>query len=88
MQDGKKTGFALAVILSGISLICGILVYTVPNLALAIAGYLTHSTIPFAIKPFDPVGFIVGLALWAAIGFAIGVAFHKLCGCEEKNKTD
>ena len=82
MHDPKKIGFALATTLAGISLICGILVYTVPNFALSIAGYLTHSTIPFTIKPFDLFGFIIGLGLWAAIGFAVGFVFTKLCRCE------
>lgn len=87
MRDAKALGFALGALLAGISIVCGILVYAAPNVAITVAGYLTHSTIPFVIKPFDAAGFIIGLVLWFVIGFVIGFVFAKLCGCcEEKPK--
>lgn len=87
MRDAKTVGFALGTLLAGISLACGIVVYAAPNLAMQIAGYLTHSTIPFVIRPFSLGGFVIGLVLWAVFGFAIGFVFAKLCGCcEEKAK--
>jgi len=45
-------------------------------------------TIAFTIRPFDAVSFVIGLVLWAVIGFVIGFVFAKLCGCcEEKAKS-
>ena len=87
MRNAKTMGFALGGLLAGISLVCGIVVYTAPSLAIQIAGYLTHSTIPFVTRPFDPLGFVIGLVLWAVFGFVIGFVFAKLCPCcEEKTK--
>ncbi len=85
MRDAKTVGFALGALLAGISLVCGIVVYAAPNIAIQIAGYLTHSTIPFVIRPFDPASFVIGLVLWAVFGFIIGFVFAKLCGCCEEN---
>ncbi|MBI5228409.1 hypothetical protein HY988_07495 [Candidatus Micrarchaeota archaeon] len=82
----KNLGRNLAILFAGISLVCGIVVYAVPGMAHTLLSYLTHSTWQFAIRPFDPINFVIGLLLWAAIGFVIGSIFSKLS--EWDNKTD
>ena len=84
MGFGKTLGERLAVLFSGISVICGIIVYTVPDLAHNLMRYLTHSDWQFTIRPFNPIEFVGGAVLWAIIGFVIGTAFSKLCECKEK----
>ncbi len=79
MQDAKGFGLKLGALFAGLSALCGIILYTVPDLALKIAGYLTHSTITFAVKPFEPISFVIGLVLWFAIGAAIGYIIAKTC---------
>lgn len=40
---------------------------------------MTHSTIQFAVKPFEPIGFLIGLLLWFAIGTVAGYIIAKMC---------
>lgn len=79
MQDAKGFGLKLGAFFAGLSALCGIILYTVPDLALKIVDYLTHSTIAFAVKPFEPIGFVIGLVLWFAIGSAAGYIIAKMC---------
>jgi len=77
----KYPGVKLGTLLAGISLACGILVYTVPDAATKALSYLTHSTWSFTINPFNPATFAAGLALWFVIGVIVGFAHRKLCDC-------
>lgn len=84
MKDAKQTGIALGATFAGLSAVCGILLYSAPGFTLQLAGYLTHSTIPFTIKPFDAISFVIGLVLWGIIGFVAGFVFVKMLGnCKE-----
>ncbi len=68
----------LAVLFGGLSLLCALAIYAVPNLFLALVGFLIHSSIPLQVKPFDPIGIILGAAIWAVIGWAGGWAIGKV----------
>ncbi len=85
MCRNKTWSYGLAGLFALLDVICGIIVYTAPGAATKLLEYLTHSTWQFAIKPFDPVSFAIGIVLWAVIGFAVGTAFSKICeACERK----
>ena len=79
MKDAKVFGLKFGALLAGLSLVCGILLYTAPDLTMQVAGYLTHSSIQFAAKPFDLWAFVLGLLLWGIIGTAIGYIIAKMC---------
>ncbi len=72
MGSGMRLNKKLAMVFAGVDIICGIAVYTNPNLAHAILKYLTHSTWQFTINPFSIVDFAIGALLWAVIGYLFG----------------
>ena len=80
MADGKRLGIALGTVFAAASVICGILVYTVPGVSMKLLEYLTHSTWEYSIQPFDPMQFILGVLAWAVIGFVGGWVIAKLYG--------
>ncbi|HLC79235.1 MAG TPA: DUF5676 family membrane protein [archaeon] len=79
MKNATVFGLKFGALLGGLSAICGILLYVSPGPSMKIAEYLTHSTIQFTIKPFEPAGFVIGVALWAIIGTALGYIAAKMC---------
>ena len=83
---GKNLGYNLAILFAVLDIICGVIIYTIPGAANKLLEYLTHSTWQFTIRSFDPVNFIIGIILWAVIGFVIGTAFSKLCEYNADNK--
>ncbi len=83
MCSTKNLGIRLGALFAGISIVCGIVIYSWPGLASSLLEYLTHSSWQYTIKPFDPIRFVGGAALWFLIGNAIGLAFSKMCGNEK-----
>ncbi len=68
----QKLEGKLAVLFAGISLACGVLVYTAPGLARQLLELLTHSTWSFTIRPFNSIEFLGGALVWGIIGYAVG----------------
>lgn len=81
MQWIKSLEFRLGAFFASLSLLCAILVYTVPGLAMKAVSYLIHSDVPFTIRPFNIVEIITGIALWFVIGIIAGFMFKKICDC-------
>ncbi|MEM2138403.1 MAG: DUF5676 family membrane protein [Candidatus Anstonellaceae archaeon] len=81
----KPMWYKLGVLFPAISLACGIVIYAVPGAGTWLLEHLTHSRWQFEIQPFDATQFVVGLALWAIIGAAVGWAFERLCDCCQPN---
>lgn len=79
MHGAEGFGLKLGALFAGLSALCGMVLYTVPDIALKITGYLTHSTLQFTVKPFEPIGFVIGLVLWFAIGAVLGYIIAKMC---------
>ena len=80
----KNLGHRLGALFAGISIVCGIVVYSSPGLAKSILEYLTHSSWQYTILPFEPVRFAIGVVSWSLIGAGIGIAFEKMCECESE----
>ena len=85
MYFGKALGYRLGALFAGIYVICGIIVYTAPDLAHKILELLTHSIWQFTIQPFNIVNFLIGIILWAVIGILVGFALSGLCECIKDN---
>ena len=77
----KSLEFRLGAFFASLSLLCAILVYTVPSFAIKAVSYLIHSDVPFTIRPFNIAEIIIGILLWFVIGVIAGFIFKKICNC-------
>ncbi len=90
MKFMQKLEGKLAVLFAGLSLACGVLVYTAPVLAHQILELLTHSTWSFTIRPFSAVEFLGGALVWGIIGYAVGalLSYPDRTGSDRKEKKN
>ena len=86
-MEGKKLGYALGTLFGGLSALCGILVYTSPQLAMKLLELLTHSSWAITMRQFNAIEYMIGIALWWGIGYAVGTIFSWLCECCDGKKS-